>query len=97
MEFNNLRRMILVTLGYKWREVDTLTIRSIRLKTFQAEYADIPEGDFEASIQSLEDEGLIRLSQDCRSISLTHKGLDHLRIIYTDKKDEEIIVAEKLT
>jgi hypothetical protein len=95
MEFNNLRRMILVTLGHKWREVDT--IRSNRLKAIQAEYADIPEGDFEASIQSLEDEGLIRLSQDCRSISLTHKGLDHLRIIYTDKKDEEIIVAEKLT
>jgi hypothetical protein len=95
MEFNNLRRMILVTLGHKWREVDT--IRSIRLKTFQAEFADIPEGDFEASIQSLKDEGLIQLSQDCRTISLTHKGLEHLHIIYSDKKDEEIIVAEKLT
>ena len=94
MKFNNLRRQILANLGYRWREINN--IQSFDLETIRSDFADIPEHDFEASIKSLEEEGLIQLSHDCRTISLSHKGLDHLRIIYTDKKDEEIIIAEKL-
>ena len=94
MEFINLRRQILANLGQKWRE--TNTIRPFDVETIQTNFADIPENAFEASIQSLEKEGHIQLANDCRTISLTHKGLDHLRVIYTDRKDEEVVVAEKL-
>jgi DNA-binding MarR family transcriptional regulator len=94
MKFNNLRRRILSHLGHRWRE--TSTTRLIDLETIQSEFADIPKPDFEASIRSLEDEGHIQISHDGRTISLTRKGLDHLRIIYTENKNEEIIVAEKL-
>jgi hypothetical protein len=66
------------------------------LETIRQDFADIPKDELNISIQSLEDDGYIRLSNDCRTIRLTHGGLDHLRIIYTGKKDEEIIVAEKL-
>lgn len=95
MEFNNLRRQILVNLGHKWRETNSK--RSFDLETLRSEFADIPEDDLSASLQSLEDEGYIRIPSDWRTISLTHKGMDPLRIIYTDRKDEEIIVAEKLS
>jgi len=94
MEFKNLRRQILANLGHKWRENNI--IQSVDLETIQSEFADIPEDDFGASIQSLEDDGYIRIPSDWQTIRLTHKGLDHLRIMYTDRKDEEIIVAEKL-
>jgi len=95
MEFNNLRRQILANLGQKWRESNT--IQSFDKETIQSKFADIPEGNFDASIQSLEDDGHIQCANNCRTISLTHKGINHLRIIDTDKKDEEIIVAEKLS
>jgi hypothetical protein len=95
LEFNNLRRQILANLGHKWRE--TNKIRTFDLETIQSEFADIPGKNLKASIRSLADEGHIQLSHGNHRISLTHKGLDHLRIIYTEKKDEEIIVAEKLT
>jgi hypothetical protein len=95
MKFNNLRRQILANLGHRWRKINN--IRSFDLETIRSDFADIPEHDFLASIESLEEEGLIQLSHDCRTISLAHKGLDHLHIIHTDKKDEEIIIAEKLS
>ena len=95
MKFNNLRRQILTNLGHRWREINN--IQSFNLETIRSDFADIPEHDFLASIESLEEEGLIQLSHDCWTISLAHKGLDHLRIIYTDKKDEELIIAEKLS
>jgi hypothetical protein len=84
MKFNNLRRQILANLGQKWRE--TNTIQTFDFKTIQSEFADIPETDFETSIRSLEDGGHIQRSHDGRTISLTHKGLDHLRIIIRKKR-----------
>jgi len=95
MKFKNLRRQILVNLGNRWREADT--IQSFDLIAIQSEFADIPERDFRFSIQSLEGDGLIELSHGGQSIRLTHKGLNHLRFIYTENNNEEIIVAEKLT
>jgi hypothetical protein len=95
MEFNNLRRKILVNLGHRWRK--TNNIKLFDLKTIKSDFADIPENNFDAKIQSLTDEGHVQLSHGNQTIGLTHKVLNHLQILNTDNNNEEIIIAEKLT
>jgi len=94
MEFNNLRRNILARLGKKMRQSNGK--KSFVLDGIRSEYSDIPEKDVNGAIHSLNDKGIILLSNDNQSIQLTKKGLSRLQIIKDRKNNDEVVLAKEI-
>ena len=94
MHFNNLRRNILAMLGESWRQ--TGARGAFSLDPIRSEFADIPESDLDGHIRSLAQAGYINLTTGGNWAELTSKGIDRLKIIQGQKKDDEVVVPKEL-
>jgi hypothetical protein len=94
MQFNNLRRNILAMLGEYWRQSGEKG--QFPLGPIREEFSDIPARDMDVHIASLEGNGYIELTENGDFARLTPRGLDRLKIITVEKKDDEIVVPKEL-
>lgn len=94
MHFNNLRRNILAMLGESWSK--TGERGNFSLEPIRTEFADIPESDFEDHLDSLVREGYIKLSADGDFAELTPEGVNRLKIVSSQKGEDDVVVPKKL-
>jgi hypothetical protein len=79
MKINNIDRNILYLLGEKW--LKTGTLGPFETGWIFDEFSDIPEKNMKDALMAIKASGYVKLTSNLRGISLTKKGVSHIKFL----------------
>jgi hypothetical protein len=80
MKFNNIERNILYLLSNEYLKSGGI-LSSFDTKLIFDQFSDIPDKNMKDALKSINERGLVDLTSNYRTLSLTQKGLSKIRII----------------